>query len=129
VLGPLVAGERRGTRFPARPAAGANAFKLWLRYAKPAAGRLLVDEGARSALVAHGRSLLAVGVVRCEGTFVAGDAVELVAPDGAAFAKGLASVGSADLRDRPRGLEAVHRDRLVLYEPAAPREGCAFERG
>jgi glutamate 5-kinase len=115
VLGPIVAGERRGTRFAPADVDGNSAFKLWLRYAKPAAGRLVVDEGARSALLVHGRSLLAVGVVRCEGSFAAGDAVELEAPDGNVFAKGLTSVGADEIRGRPRGVEVVHRDRLALY--------------
>jgi glutamate 5-kinase len=129
VLAPIVAGERRGTRFAAG-AVGANAFRLWLRYAKPAVATLGVDEGARSALVAQGRSLLAVGVVRCEGSFSPGDAVELAAPDGTSFAKGLASAGSDDLRGRPRGLEVIHRDRLVLYEAVrdAPRESARDRR-
>jgi glutamate 5-kinase len=95
---------------------GSSAFKLWLRYAKPAVGRLVVDEGAQSALLVHGRSLLAVGVAHCEGSFAAGDAVELVTPDGNVFAKGLASVGADEIRGRPRGVEVVHRDRLALYE-------------
>jgi len=116
VLGPIVAGERRGTRFAAAAVDGSSAFKLWLRYAKPAVGRLVVDEGARSALVVHGRSLLAVGVVRCDGSFAAGDAVELEAPDGTVFAKGLASVGADEVRGRTRGVEVVHRDRLALYD-------------
>jgi glutamate 5-kinase len=114
VLGPIVAGERRGTRFAAQESAE-SAFRLWLRYAKPARGRLVVDDGARAALVEQGRSLLAVGITSCEGTFVAGDAVELATADGAVFAKGLASVGATDLRDRPRGVEAVHRDRMVVF--------------
>jgi glutamate 5-kinase len=116
VLGPIVAGERRGTRFAAAAVDGSSAFKLWLRYAKPAVGHLVVDEGARSALVVHGRSLLAVGVVRCDGSFVAGDAVELEAPDGTVFAKGLTSVGADEIRGRTRGVEVVHRDRLALYD-------------
>jgi glutamate 5-kinase len=116
VLGPIVAGEHRGTRFAAADVDGNSAFKLWLRHAKPAAGRLIVDEGAQSALLVHGRSLLAVGVVRCEGSFSAGDAVELEAPDGKVFAKGLASVGADEIRGRPRGVEVVHRDRLALYD-------------
>jgi glutamate 5-kinase len=115
VLGPIVAGEQRGTRFAPEAVDGSTAFKLWLRYAKPAAGRLVVDEGARSALLVHGRSLLAVGVVRCEGSFAAGDAVELEAPDGNVFAKGLTSVGADEIRGQPRGVEVVHRDRLALY--------------
>jgi glutamate 5-kinase len=116
VLGPIVAGEPRGTRFAPEDVDGSTAFKLWLRYAKPAVGRLVVDEGARSALLVHGRSLLAVGVVRCDGAFAAGAAVELEAPDGSVFAKGLTSVGADEIRGRPRGVEVVHRDRLALYD-------------
>jgi glutamate 5-kinase len=113
VLEPILAGEPRGTRFaPAeRPL---SAFKLWLRFGKPVAGRLHVDEGARRAVAEEGRSLLAVGVASCEGRFGPGDAVELVAPDGAVFGRGLAGAGAEEIAGRPRGLEAVHRDRLVL---------------
>ena len=114
VLGPIAAGEHRGTRFKAEDA-GSSAYRLWLRHAKPAAGRVVVDAGARKALVEGGRSLLAVGVVSCDGTFVPGDAVELAGPDGEVFAKGIASAGASELAGRPRGLEAVHRDRLVVY--------------
>jgi hypothetical protein len=41
--------------------------------------------------------------------------VELVGPEGVAFAKGIAGAGADELTGRPRGLEAVHRDKLVLY--------------
>jgi glutamate 5-kinase len=98
-----------GTRFAA--AEGAPAFKLWLRHGKRVSGRLVVDEGARRAVVEGGASLLAVGVTGVEGRFRAGDGVELVGPDGAPFARGIASVDAADLAP---GVEAVHRDRLVL---------------
>jgi glutamate 5-kinase len=98
-----------GTRFAA--AEGAPAFKLWLRHGKRVSGRLVVDEGARRAVVEGGASLLAVGVTGVEGRFRAGDGVELVGPDGAPFARGIASVDAGDLAP---GMEAVHRDRLVL---------------
>ena len=114
VLGPVLAGESRGTRF--RPEEqGASAFRMWLLFAKPATGRLHVDEGARRALVDKGASLLGVGVVGCEGRFEPGAAVELVGPDGTAFAKGIAAADSERLTNRPRGVLAVHRDRMVLY--------------
>jgi glutamate 5-kinase len=114
VLGPILVGEARGTRFTADDR-GESAFKLWLRFGKPVAGTLHVDEGAKTALVDKGASLLGVGVVRCDGRFEPGMAVELVGPDGVAFGKGIAGAGADELADRPRGLEAVHRDRLVLY--------------
>jgi glutamate 5-kinase len=114
VLAPIVAGEPRGTRFhPSEH--GLSAYKLWLRFGKPVAGRLVLDEGARRAVAGEGASLLAVGVASVEGRFEPGEAVELAGPDGAAFAKGIASAAATDLAGRPRGVEAVHRDRLVLY--------------
>jgi glutamate 5-kinase len=111
VLGPIVAGEPRGTRFAAAERSE-PAFKLWLRFGKPVRGRISVDAGARRALLEGGASLLGVGVVSCEGSFEAGDAVELVGPDGVAFAKGIASVPAGEAAKR--GVEAIHRDRLVV---------------
>jgi glutamate 5-kinase len=113
VLGPIVSGEPRGTRFAASGEAP-SAFKLWLRLGKRVDGRLHVDGGARRAIADQGKSLLAVGVVRCEGRFAAGDGVELVGPDGAVFGKGIAGASAAEIATRARGLEAVHRNRLVL---------------
>jgi glutamate 5-kinase len=111
VLEPILAGEPRGTRFAAAERTE-PAFKLWLRFGKQVRGRITVDAGAWRALVEDGASLLGVGVVSCEGAFEAGDAVELVGPDGVAFAKGIASVPAAEAATR--GVEAVHRDRLVV---------------
>jgi glutamate 5-kinase len=119
------AGERVGTRFTAREGRYSS-FKLWLKYAKPARGRVLVDAGAAQALRDGGTSLLPVGIVEVIGTFEAGDAVE-VAHDSEAVGKGISNYSAAELR-RVRGLksaavrellpraseEAVHRDYFVL---------------
>ncbi|MCU1493151.1 MAG: glutamate 5-kinase [Acidimicrobiaceae bacterium] len=101
-----------------------GARKLWIAFALPAAGRVLVDEGARRALVEREASLLAAGVVSVEGDFSLDDAVEIAGPDGAVFAKGLARLGSAQAArwvgrksaDLPTELtrEVVHRDDLVV---------------
>ncbi len=114
VLGPILAGEPRGTRFHGGDRE-LSAYKLWLRFAKDPAGTLRVDDGARRAVVDEGRSLLAVGVVGCDGRFDAGDAVELVGSDGVAFARGVAGASASEIGQRPPDLEAVHRDRLVVY--------------
>lgn len=112
VLGPLVAGEPRGTRFAAAEGAD-SAYKLWLRFGKRIDASVTVDEGARRA-VAGGASLLAVGVVDWSPDFRAGDGLELRGEDGVAFARGISSVDSAELAGRPPNVEAIHRDRLVL---------------
>ena len=119
------AGEAVGTRFAAREGRYSS-FKLWLKYAKPARGRLLVDAGAAHALREGGTSLLPVGIVDVVGTFDAGDAVD-VAYDSDPIGKGICNYSSAELR-RVLGLkssavrqlmpraaeEAVHRDYFVL---------------
>lgn len=98
--------------------------KLWIAFAIGAAGRVVVDEGARVALTAQGRSLLAAGVRAVEGEFEPDAAVEVVGEDGRPFAKGLVRYSASGLRsvagrrtsDLPEGAshEVIHRDDLVV---------------
>src|SRR5271169_4723334 len=134
-LAAVLAGERgagAGTLFPARDARYSS-FKLWLKYAKPSRGTLIVDEGAARALREGSASLLPVGVVEVIGEFDAGDAVEIAARAGdgrgrgGTLAKGISNYTAGELQ-RIAGLkseavreilpratdEAVHRDYLVL---------------
>ncbi len=119
------AGEPAGTRFAAQDGK-VSSFKLWLKHAKPARGTLAVDDGAARVLREAGSSLLPVGIVGVEGSFEAGDAVE-VALDGAVIGKGIADFSSTEL-SRVLGMksaevrellphaadEVIHRDRFVL---------------
>jgi glutamate 5-kinase len=135
----VLAGHMEGTNFPPR-ASRYSSFKLWLRYAKPSRGTLVVDAGAARALREDGTSLLPVGIVEVLGSFDAGDSVDIAeraSPDGPdapvladqTLAKGICSYSAAELR-RVTGMkssavqqvlprateEAVHRDYLVLAE-------------
>ncbi|HEX6391348.1 MAG TPA: glutamate 5-kinase, partial [Solirubrobacteraceae bacterium] len=65
-----------GTHFAAREARYSS-FKLWLKYAKPAHGTIVVDAGAARALREGGTSLLPVGITEVRGDFDAGDAVQV----------------------------------------------------
>ncbi|MEO6867847.1 MAG: PUA domain-containing protein, partial [Gaiellales bacterium] len=122
IVGRVAAGEHIGTRIAAALGRRGSSFKLWLRYAKRAAGTILVDAGARAAIVERGASLLPVGVTGSIGTFHAGDAVEVrCAENDEPFAKGIVEYSHGDLErlagdhDAARGIhEAIHRDRLVL---------------
>ena len=119
-----VTGKSIGTRFHASETK-IGSFKAWLRYAKPASGRIIVDQGAAKALQDDGTSLLAVGVTEVEGRFEAGDAVEVVFAD-RVLGKGLASL-SADQLSKVMGMkseqirellpmaasEVIHRDRFA----------------
>jgi glutamate 5-kinase len=117
--------EAVGTRFKARKSR-ASSFKLWLKYAKPTRGRLLVDDGAASVLRERGSSLLPVGISGVDGSFEAGDAVD-VATNGETIGKGISEYSSRELA-RVIGMksseardvlpdasdEVIHRDRFVL---------------
>lgn len=106
----------RTERLPAR--------KLWIAFALPPSGKIVVDDGARTALEQNQRSLLPAGVVGAEGNFSNEDAVELVDQQGEVFAKGLTRWARSDLdeysgrqsRDLPEGIveEVIHRDDLVI---------------
>ena len=112
-----------GTVFRPRPQR-LPARKLWIAFALGASGRLVVDDGARRALVEGGRSLLPAGVVAVEGSFGPDDAVEIAGPDGTVFAKGLVRLPSARAAEwvgrrserLPEDMShvVVHRDDLVL---------------
>ena len=109
-------GRRRPTRL------------LWLAHATEPKGRIVVDLGAVRALTERRASLLPAGITDVAGTFVAGDPVDLVDPDGRVVARGLVNYDAAELpelrgrstRDLARELgaayerEVVHRDDLVL---------------
>jgi glutamate 5-kinase len=128
----VLAGEREGTHFAAREARYSS-FKLWLKYAKPSRGTLLIDAGAARAVGEGSASLLPVGVVEVLGEFDAGDAVD-IAEAGAGrgdrdrpLGKGICNYSAQELR-RVQGMksagareilpraseEAVHRDYLVV---------------
>ena len=128
----VLTGARAGTRFPAREARYSS-FKLWLKYAKPPRGTIVVDGGAARAMRDASASLLPVGVIEVQGEFDAGDAVLIAVrdetqPAGAGLiGKGICSYSAAELRQvmrkqsaavrelLPRATEeAVHRDYLVL---------------
>lgn len=120
VIGRLLDGDHVGTRIAAHQRSGSS-FKLWLRHAKRPRGTIEVDEGARSAILHRGASLLPIGITAIDGRFHPGDAVDLAGPDQVTFAKGIAEYSSGELQrlvahaDEARGAhEAVHRDRLVL---------------
>ena len=122
-----VQGAEVGTRFlPTGRRRGARL--LWLAHASDTRGRLLLDAGARTAVLERGASLLAAGITAVDGDFAAGDPVDLVGPDGTVMARGLVNYDSAELpqllgrstKELAAELgpeyerEVVHRDDLMV---------------
>jgi len=130
VLRTVLDGEDVGTWFVAAPHR-VEARRLWIGYALRVHGRIHVDAGAVDALRSRGVSLLAVGVTRADGAFGAGDAVEVVGPDGEVVARGLSNYDVADVVQLAGHStssaaatlgtgyirEVIHRDDLVVLAP------------
>lgn len=105
-----------------------NSWKHWIAYSRTVCGALVVDQGARKALVERGKSLLPSGLKEVRGNFGAGDSVSCVGENGVEFARGLVNYSSEELR-RIQGCksseieailgykyfdEVIHRDDLVI---------------
>jgi glutamate 5-kinase len=114
-----------GTVFLPKRADGAR--KAWIGGRIRIGGALVVDEGCAAAL-RQGKSVLAAGIARVEGTFERGDLVAVQTEDGAPLAKGLAEYDADECRAimrrqngehtallgyAPRSA-VIHRDQLVL---------------
>jgi glutamate 5-kinase len=122
ILGRVASGESVGTFFHARRKR-ATARRLWIAFAQPPRGTVVVDQGARRALVEGKRSLLPAGVVEVKGDFEAGATIDVMTPDSQLVARGTVRYASSELDDakgRPAsefaGREVIHRDQLVVLE-------------
>lgn len=119
VLQRILDGEVVGSYVTAQRARG-RSRKLWIAHASTTNGVIVVDAGARGALIDGGKSLLPAGVTGHRGSFAVGDAVEVAGPDGVVFAKGLVNYGSDEVDAvkgssiRGGGREVIHRDSLVI---------------
>lgn len=106
--------------------------KGWIGHSSGYRGVLVVNEGARQALLLAGSSLLPVGVTEVRGDFSPFDVVQIEDTEGNQLGRGLASFSSFDLKrfcglksaevlkllgDKGgKATEAVHRDNLVLFQ-------------
>lgn len=129
----LSAGEAVGTRFsPSERAHDITPKKLWIALGDTAKGSVIVDGGAREALISRGSSLLAVGVCGVEGSFDREDIIDIIDRDGHIVARGKAGASSSEIalacgrsqkeiksNDLLKNLAqhpVVHRDELVVFE-------------
>ena len=128
----LAKGEGVGTLFaPRADIVEIAPRKLWIALGDKAHGTVIVDDGAANALLAHGSSLLAVGIRSVEGPFDEGDVLDVKDERGMVIARGIAEADSdvlelaagrrqdeiagnrllASLGDKP----AIHRDNLIVF--------------
>ncbi len=111
----VLAGEDLGTLI--LPQEGVNrlsAKKHWLAYTLRPAGTLILDAGARDAIL-KGKSLLPSGIKAYRGDFSQGDPVDFALEDGTAFARGLTSYSSEEL-SKILGRKTTEIEKILGYK-------------
>lgn len=105
-----------------------NSRKMWIAYSLKDKGKIIIDSGAKKALLS-GKSLLPSGVVKLEGNFNMGDMVKIMSED-KEIGRGLINYGVKELEKIKRKKtteielilgykyqdEIVHRDNMLLIK-------------
>ncbi|MDP2855136.1 MAG: glutamate 5-kinase [Smithellaceae bacterium] len=127
ILSDIMAGKEVGTLFLPQTSR-LNSKKYWIANTLRPRGRLIIDDGAKKALLDKGKSLLPSGITAVEGEFDTGDPVHCMDSEGNLLAKGLVNYAANDIR-KILGLktpqifsvlghkdydEVIHRDNLVI---------------
>jgi glutamate 5-kinase len=124
ILDRIFAGAPVGTTFMSSSRMAGK--RRWITYAAGVRGRVIVNEGAREAIMGGKASLLASGVVRVEQQFAPLDVVSIADAEGREFARGIVNCASEEAarliegnfpqQTGERGRVLVTRDNLVLSE-------------
>ena len=123
----ILSGKTIGTVFPARES-HLRVRKSWLAFGKRLAGEIVVDDGCVAAMREKGSSLLAAGVLECEGDFHKGNTVRVLDTAKQEIARGIVNYNAeilqkllghkteefANLIDGKVPEEVIHRDNMVL---------------
>lgn len=127
ILIKLFSGEEHGTYFVPKKEK-LKSRKCWIAFTLKPKGVIIIDDGAASAILKGGKSLLPSGIVKVDGEFSVGAPVEFSKGDREILGKGLVNYSAADIRkimglrtdkirERLGGKpydEVIHRDNLVI---------------
>ena len=133
VIERVLAGEALGTLFlPQSGLFGRGSGKRrWIAFATTVGAAIVVNEGARRALVAGKASLLPAGLLEVRGQFGRGDVVSLLDPHGQEFARGIMNYSSAEAL-AVLGQPSERLDELIVdrnYDALLTRDNIALLDG
>jgi len=93
-----------------------QARKRWIAFGSKPKGKIIVDDGAKAALL-NKKSLLSVGVVGVEGNFENGEVIAVLDSFKNEIARGKSGLSSQQLNKVKGGRfdkEVIHRDNIVI---------------
>jgi glutamate 5-kinase len=102
-----------GTTFKAKSST-LNERQKWLASGSITIGSIEVDEGAYKALQQR-KSLLLVGVTKINGTFSAGEVVQLTIPNGSIIGVAKMRFSASELTTKRKNMMVAHADNIVIF--------------
>jgi glutamate 5-kinase len=129
VLAKIIQAEDTGTFFAPTGKKKLASMKKWIAFGTRAKGEIVIDKGAEEAIVAKGKSILAVGVTQARGEFLKGDTIKVFTADDRVIAKGITNFSIeqvnaikgksqkeiARMLGQDNCAEIIHRDLLVVF--------------
>ncbi len=107
ILGKIFNGEEYGTMFTPTDE-NLSGKKRWIGYATNVIGKLIVNDGAKDAILKNCTSLLPVGIVKVVNNFNKGDVVSICDENNTEFARGIVNYDS----EQCRKIAGVHSDDI-----------------
>lgn len=101
-------GEDEGTMFLPQKE-NLSDKKRWIGYATNIVGKIIVNDGAKQALINQEKSLLPIGVVEVKNSFQKGDVISILDENNQEFARGIVNYDS----DSCRKLIGRHSDNII----------------
>lgn len=126
IISKLFAGTETGTVF--LPTESLPGKKRWIAYATNVLGQVIVNDGAKKAILEKDSSLLPIGVVELRNDFRRGDVVSIIDSSGLEFARGVVNYNFSDAQK----IAGVHSDKILEtlgyknYDALITRDNIVF---
>lgn len=123
----LIEGKDVGTYFSGKSGRTLSSRQHWIMYRSSPKGQLIVDDGARDAVLKHA-SLLPTGIHEVDGSFMTGSVIDVMSKDHQLLARGIVNYSSDEIKlikgkqsSQIEGIlhykdydEVIHADNLVI---------------
>ena len=106
VIRKLFNNEKMGTTF--YPVEELSQKRRWIAYATNITGQIIINDGAKKALIEQNKSLLSIGITQINGVFDRGDVVSILDENKKEIARGIANYNSDDCKK----IQGEHSDNI-----------------
>ncbi len=108
----FIHGENPGTNF--QPSRMPASKKAWIGFLSKSKGEIIINEGAKKALMKK-KSLLPVGIVDVKGAFAVGDVIDVKMSDGSLIGRGIANFSKSQAK-KIMGCQSTQLKEKLNYD-------------